>query len=470
MAIRIKRSASTAAPASLLEGQLAYSEQAGNLFIGISGSSLEKIGGSTDVIKLGTIAPNANNYVHPTADGDLHVPATGLGNDGKVLTAGASAGISTWETIPAGVTDHTLLSNIGSNTHAELDAHVGNVTTNPHAVTASQVGADPSGTDNSTNVTLTGTGTYLSIAGQIITQDAITESDISDLRAYLLDITGEDISDLADVTITSAAAKEVLQWTGAIWANKVLAAIDVSYDNGVSGLSATNVKAAIDEVSASAGAGVEEYAAIADHVASNTIEQDVNVMDWTGHAYAVGTSLQIELNHIVTFANGEGSTYRWTGPKPALIGLGGTYTTTSGDFLATGSSDHSTFINRGLPDQHPIGAVTGLQAGLDGKVDDGQVLTDVPAGALFTDTVYTHPSGDGNLHVPANGTGNDGDVLTASASAGNYTWEPIPVPTTTFAALTDTPADFVGSNDYHVFVNAGANALEFRQHIDDGTF
>ena len=29
---------------------------------------------------------------------------------------------------------------------------------------------------------------------------------------------------------------------------------------------------------------------------------------------------------------------------------------------------------------------------LDGKVDDSRVLTDVPANAKFTDTVYTHPS------------------------------------------------------------------------------
>ena len=36
--------------------------------------------------------------------------------------------------------------------------------------------------------------------------------------------------------------------------------------------------------------------------------------------------------------------------------------------------------------------VSGLQTALDGKVDDSQVLTNVPSGALFTDTVYTHPA------------------------------------------------------------------------------
>jgi len=33
-----------------------------------------------------------------------------------------------------------------------------------------------------------------------------------------------------------------------------------------------------------------------------------------------------------------------------------------------------------------------VQTQLAGKVDDSQVLTNVPSGALFTDTVYTHPN------------------------------------------------------------------------------
>lgn len=41
---------------------------------------------------------------------------------------------------------------------------------------------------------------------------------------------------------------------------------------------------------------------------------------------------------------------------------------------------------------HTITQVTGLQGALDGKVDDSQVLTNVPAGALFTDTIYTLPT------------------------------------------------------------------------------
>ena len=71
---------------------------------------------------------------------------------------------------------------------------------------------------------------------------------------------------------------------------------------------------------------------------------------------------------------------------------------------------------------HIIANVDGLQTALNNKVDDSQVLTNVPSGALFTDTIYTHPSGDGNLHVIATGTTNNGKVLTAGVSDGSLSW------------------------------------------------
>jgi hypothetical protein len=51
--------------------------------------------------KLFGIATNANNYIHPSEDGDLHVPATGTANNGKFLMAGATAGSLSWNTIAA---------------------------------------------------------------------------------------------------------------------------------------------------------------------------------------------------------------------------------------------------------------------------------------------------------------------------------------------------------------------------------
>ena len=48
------------------------------------------------------ISTEYNNYSHPTGDGNLHVPATGTTNSGKVLTAGATAGSLSWQANIAG--------------------------------------------------------------------------------------------------------------------------------------------------------------------------------------------------------------------------------------------------------------------------------------------------------------------------------------------------------------------------------
>jgi hypothetical protein len=61
----------------------------------------------------------------------------------------------------------------------------------------------------------------------------------------------------------------------------------------------------------------------------------------------------------------------------------------------------------------------------DGIVDAAEmvnghtVLSDVPAGAKFTDTVYTHPTTSGNRHIPSGGA--SGQILRWSAD-GTATW------------------------------------------------
>lgn len=67
-----------------------------------------------------------NNYAHPTTDGNLHVPATGTTNNGKVLTAGSTAGSFSWTT-PA--VDWVNITNKPSSTVANIDAAVTNMHT-----------------------------------------------------------------------------------------------------------------------------------------------------------------------------------------------------------------------------------------------------------------------------------------------------------------------------------------------------
>lgn len=46
--------------------------------------------------KLNNIDDNANHYVHPTGDGNMHIPATGTTNKGKFLSAGSMPGEVDW--------------------------------------------------------------------------------------------------------------------------------------------------------------------------------------------------------------------------------------------------------------------------------------------------------------------------------------------------------------------------------------
>lgn len=50
---------------------------------------------------------------------------------------------------------------------------------------------------------------------------------------------------------------------------------------------------------------------------------------------------------------------------------------------------------------------------------------------------YTHPINDGNKHVPANGTGNEGKFLKATAQAGVYVWDDVPAGTEVEAITTE---------------------------------
>jgi len=134
----------------------------------------------------------------------------------------------------------------------------------------------------------------------------------------------------------------------------------ITYDNSGSGLAANQTQAAIDEVVS--GGGVIEYGATA--TGANAIEVDVNAMDWTGHAHAIGSALNITVNAIVYFSNDNGVVYKWMGQKGVTVGLGGSYVTLSTDYIALSVGSHNTLAGRSDADGHPTAAITGLDTAL----------------------------------------------------------------------------------------------------------
>jgi len=149
----------------------------------------------------------------------------------RILPAVADTSAFTGASLPTPVTEAYVTAAIADAAlpASSVSTFGGTLIDDPDAATArATLGVDAAGTDNSTDVTLGGAGTYISIAGQVITVDPITESDISDLGAYITGITGEPLSDLSDVTITSIASGELLKWNGSAWINQTLAEAGVA--------------------------------------------------------------------------------------------------------------------------------------------------------------------------------------------------------------------------------------------------
>ena len=122
---------------------------------------------------------------HSTSDGYLHVPVTGTSNSGKVLTAGATAGSFSWIQ-PQDQSDDVTLASVSGNylsisgqeiTAGIVPVGLGGTGATAPATARTNLGVDIAGTDNSTNVTLSGTPNYLTISGQTI---SLAKLDISD--------------------------------------------------------------------------------------------------------------------------------------------------------------------------------------------------------------------------------------------------------------------------------------------------
>lgn len=117
------------------------------------------------------------------------------------------------------------------------------------------------------------------------------------------------------------------------------------------------------------------------------------------HCYILGRFLYLKGDNtaeVKVIENLDGGSLSATSDHEALTGIqggiAGEHNHLSNAELAKLGGIEAGANNYTHPATHTIAEVSGLQTALDGKVDDSQVLTDVPAGAVFTDTVYTHPA------------------------------------------------------------------------------
>ena len=93
---------------------------------------------------------------------------------------------------------------------------------------------------------------------------------------------------------------------------------------------------------------------------------------------------------------------------------------------------------------------------------DGSTLNIGAGGTLGTgafSAAYAHPTGDGNSHIPTNGTTNNGKILIASGTAGSYSWQ---TNSPLWANIQNKPTSTVADID-------SAVSLKHTQNTDTGT-
>jgi hypothetical protein len=168
-------------------------------------------------------------------------PANYTGSAGKVPTVNVGETALAFEFV-----DHANLLNKGTNTHAQIDSHIANVTTNPHSVewvdladkdrvpqaattVASATGAIVLDMVKSVqDITLTGNVTGISFSNEPAVGDRVSAllnvyQDIT--GGWTMDWTGSGVysedgkvaADLEPIATASALTQYWLNWTGTYW-------------------------------------------------------------------------------------------------------------------------------------------------------------------------------------------------------------------------------------------------------------
>mgnify|MGYP003633137475 CR=1 FL=1 len=369
--IKIKRSTTTATPTSLSEGELAYSEDSSNLFVGTSGSNLVKIGGNLDVLKLSNIEASA------TADQTNAeiVAAVEAGTDSNTFT---DADHSKLNAIEASATADqtaaqikTLLENGIDSVHY-VDGSIDNAHLADDAVAIAELSA--TGTASSTTF-LRGDNTWGVPIGGVTSVNSVTGA-----------ITAAHIA----TAVEAASGSNTFTDADHTKLNAIEASADVT--------DSTNVVAAL---TAGTGITISGGGTIAAGPISLTTVQ--TAANQTAHL-----ALTAEAGDIVVRSD-ENKTYCHNG---GTAGTMGDYT-----LLAT-----------------PTDAVLSVN-GVTGAITAAHIATAVEAASgsnTFTDAdhtklngiaasanAYSHPTTAGNIHVPTGGS--SGQFLKYSAS-GTATW------------------------------------------------
>lgn len=337
---------------------------------GLASSSVNGFMSSNDYNKLKSIANNANNYTHPTGDGNQHVPANGTTNNGKVLKAGSAAGSLSWQNIAFAelINKPTTLAGYGITDAAKSNHVHNNATTTSNGFMSS--------TDK---VKLDGIATN---ANNYVHPDNESIRHVTDTE-----------KNRWNNTYTKPQVDELLSTftTGMDWKASVNTYDDIltTYPNPQDGWT-VNVKDT-DITYRYDGKSWVAISANAIPLASSTVDGKMSKGD------------KVKLDGIATNANNyvHPSTH-----APSIIKQDENNRFVTDTEKNTWNAKASTAV------------VTTTTNGLMSSADKVK-LNGIAANA----NNYTHPTSDGNKHIPVTGTTSDGKFLKAGSTAGSFSWQ-----------------------------------------------
>ena len=206
--IKIKRSTTTATPTSLAEGELAYSENSNNLFIGTSGSNVTVIGGTEGIADAvgAMVTGNTETGIAVTYQDSDNTLDFALTADPTITLGGDLSGSATLTNL----TDATLTATIGSNAVQKAMVHTDVIT----GQTA--LAANPDGTNDYVLIYDASASSYKKIAAKYLGSNSLSELDnvgtdtATAGNVMLADgDSWESVAMSGDITITSAGVASI---------------------------------------------------------------------------------------------------------------------------------------------------------------------------------------------------------------------------------------------------------------------